>query len=344
MKRTHKPFLLFWTLTTFFCSYFLPQKNYAQEVEFSQYYAAPQYLNPAMIGFSTAPRVVANFRHQYSSFNNPYVTFGAAYDQHFDNINSSIGVSILADRAANGLLNTYTINAAYAYQLWLTRKVLLKTGVQLGYFQQNINWDELVFGDMLNPLTGNTGNATTEILERNNAIRRVNAAAGITAYTERFYVGVSFKNLTQPNLNFDDLTPDSKNKLAVRSNFHIGNVYYFGKIIKDKPRLYISPNFMLAHQYDFWQVNVGAQAGKGLLYGGLWFRHTIKNSDALIFLVGVQSGVFKVGYSYDATLSGIGTAAGAHELSLQVDMGKDRYFQKQQRKKNMAACPEIFKP
>ncbi|MEL7160766.1 MAG: type IX secretion system membrane protein PorP/SprF, partial [Bacteroidota bacterium] len=40
----------------------------AQDPMFSQFYAAPLRLNPALAGVSTAPRVALNYRTQHTSF------------------------------------------------------------------------------------------------------------------------------------------------------------------------------------------------------------------------------------------------------------------------------------
>ena len=40
---------------------------YAQDPQFSQYYASPIYHNPAFAGGAHAPRLIANYRNQWSS-------------------------------------------------------------------------------------------------------------------------------------------------------------------------------------------------------------------------------------------------------------------------------------
>jgi hypothetical protein len=51
----------------------------------------------------------------------------------------------------------------------------------------------------------------------------------------------------------------------------------------------------------------------------VWFRNGIENADAFIFQVGVQQEYFKVGYSYDVTVSKLANStAGAHEVTLGV--------------------------
>ncbi|MBK6890992.1 MAG: PorP/SprF family type IX secretion system membrane protein [Sphingobacteriales bacterium] len=315
----------------------------AQDAEFSQFYAAPLHLNPAMIGFTTEPRLTANFRSQYPGYGNTYTTAALSYDQHFANINSAIGVSILADRQANGLLNTYQVGGLYAYQLPLNSNFALKLGAQATYLQQNLNWADVILTDMINPTNGQGTLPTGEIYpDQHNVLRRFDINMGILAFTDRFYGGASFKHITQPGLSFTGNT-DADNRLNLRSAFHLGNVWYFGPTIVGKTRAYISPNIAFITQGRFAQVNVGAYLGKGFLFGGAMFRHTTHNSSAAILMVGVKAGIFKAAYSYDASLMGIGAPASAHELSLSLDFGNTSAYRYNKRSKQQMDCPVIFK-
>jgi hypothetical protein len=70
---------------------------------------------------------------------------------------------------------------------------------------------------------------------------------------------------------------------------------------------------------------VGAYASAGSVFGGVWFRHTITNRDAVILLAGFRQGIFKVGVSYDMTVSGLaGYAGGTYELSLGMIFEKEK--------------------
>ena len=81
---------------------------------------------------------------------------------------------------------------------------------------------------------------------------------------------------------------------------------------------------MYIHQGKFSQINLGAHLNLGNFFGGMWFRHTFENSDALIAMAGVNFDKWKLGYSYDFTVSQLSLASGgAHELSLTLNFGDD---------------------
>ena len=61
---------------------------YAQDPQYSQYYAAPLYLNPAMAGAEQMGRVGFNYRNQWPSIDAQFTTFSAYYDTYMPEYNS----------------------------------------------------------------------------------------------------------------------------------------------------------------------------------------------------------------------------------------------------------------
>ncbi len=318
------------------------QNSWAQDAEFSQFYAAPAYLNPAMIGFTPEARFVVNYRHQHPSFNHAWITMGAAYDQHFEPINSSVGFSVLADRAAGGLLNTYLVSGHYAYQLQFTDQLRLKTGVQASYFNQNLQWDNLIFDDMIDPSTGAITPGVSTGLQENSSLHRFDLSLGMLLYSERFYAGASFKHITRPDVSFTT-SNDPENKLGVRSSFHIGQVWYLSERNRHKSRTYVSPNLLIVNQGRDFLLNGGFSFGKDPLFGGVWLKHNLSNFDALVVALGIRAGLFRLTYSYDINLAPTNVNADTHELSLVFDFGQTYESRKKRHRASTTQCPEMFR-
>lgn len=314
----------------------------AQDAEFSQFYAAPSYLNPAMIGFTNEARLGLNYRLQMPDFGDAFVTLALAYDQHFEQQNSSIGLLLTGDRAGQGLFNTYSASALYAYQMPLTSRMTMKIGLSAGVFNQSISWGDLVFGDMINPSTGAAIVPTLENPPARTSLTKLDFGLGLTTFSENFIFGISAKHITQPETSFTD-SDDLDNQLGVRVAINAGYVMYLEPKSLGSESLYISPNILLVQQSKFNQVNVGAYAGKGPIFGGLWYRHTITNADALIMLLGLKAGIFKIGYSHDFNISNLGTPANAHEISIVFDFGRTDDAARQNRLRRAAECPEMLK-
>jgi len=81
-------------------------------------------------------------------------------------------------------------------------------------------------------------------------------------------------------------------------------------------------------------LNLGMYLVKGNFVGGIWYR----NFDAFILLLGFQTGNFKIGYSYDVTISRLAVnTAGSHELSLQLQFE----CRKKKKKFRLTSCPSF---
>jgi len=316
----------------------------AQDPEFSQFYAATSYLNPAMIGFGEAPRFVFNVRDQLTSFDHAFVTAYAGYDQYFHKFKSSVGLNVMAD-FAGGLYNTYNVNAQYAYQVRLNKQYSVKAGLQAGFWQQSIDIGNIIYADMIDPASAvdNIGTNTAEQpLERTSLIR-FDLGAGVLVFSDKFFAGISAKHLTTPNLSFTG-NDDIDNELNMKIAAHAGYSFKFGKTkVYGEDPFELAPNVLFSYQGKYKQLNVGAWLGKNRIFGGLWMRHTLSNFDALIAMVGYKVDMFKIAYSYDQTISGIKTNAGAHELSVTIDLGNNDYYKRQQRLRDMGDCPSLLK-
>src|SRR5436190_18049457 len=87
----------------------------AQDPNFSQFFASPLTLNPAMTGkFDGEFRVAGNYRNQWPSINNAYTTATVSFDMDIMKnkvpINDQFGIGVLGltDRAGDGVLtNNY---------------------------------------------------------------------------------------------------------------------------------------------------------------------------------------------------------------------------------------------
>ena len=74
MIKKYTMFLI--VLISGYCDYI-----YAQDPQFSQFYASPLYLNPALTGSVKCPRATLNYRNQWPALGSTYVTYIASFDQ-----------------------------------------------------------------------------------------------------------------------------------------------------------------------------------------------------------------------------------------------------------------------
>ena len=305
----------------------------AQDPIFSQFYAAPLQINPAFAGNSFGPHVAINYRNQWPSIQSgAYTTYAASYDQYIDKANSGFGLMVLADDAGQGLIKTNRVSGLYAYRLQMDKNFFVKLGVEASFVQTRLDWDQLLFFDQIDPEVGpvspgGTPFPTSEVRPDKLSNSYLDLSAGMLVYSSRFYGGLSIKHLNTPDESILGINENLDNGLPLRFTAHAGAEFKLTPGNKRRPAAFISPNVLFMRQGDFGQLNVGAYGNNGFVFAGVWYRHAFTNPDAVIFLAGVQQGIFKIGYSYDLSVSGLsGQTGGSHEISLSITMDQPRGY------------------
>lgn len=288
----------------------------AQDVAYSQFYANPLYLNPALSGIKICPRLRLNYRNQWPSISKGYVNYSATYDQYFEKISGSVGVMVNAADGGGGLLKTASASFIYAYRLVLSKDLVANVGFQGSYMQNTLNWDKLVFEDQLEISNGSISPAITETPPDQFTKGFSDFSSGLVlGYKESYYFGAAIHHLTQPNISFySDVSSHLNIKFTVHAGAYIDLEKPTGE--NNTENMSFSPNIMYLQQGNFHQLNLGVYLNTYPFVTGLWFRHNFENPDAIIALIGFQNEKFNAGYSYDFTISRLtNNSGGAHEIS-----------------------------
>ena len=296
----------------------------AQDAHFSQFYANPLYLNPAMAGTNVCPRIATSFRDQWPSVQGEFVSYSVSYDQHFDKLNGGIGVLLFGDRAGQGTFNTYSANFMYSFKLKVTRKFNMRFALSAGYYQTSLDWSKLTFGDMIDPKYGFVYQSS-ELPPGDLAKGQFDFSAGMLGYFKNFYFGFAAHHIVPMYVGFISDTY----KLPIKFTAHIGGTFDIKRKSKKEVSfgdISISPNIIYQQQatanlnpLTFHYFNEGFYLNFYPFTVGLWLRHSLQNIDAIIFTTGLQHEKFRIGYSYDITANELsGISGGAHEVTLQL--------------------------
>lgn len=308
-----------------------PQQALAQDAEFSQFYSNPLLLNPAFAGTARGPRVVMSHRDQWPAMSGGFVTQAVGYDQQFSSISGGLGLVVMTDQAAVNTLETTRITGMYSYQQAISRKLSLRMALEASYQQKQLDWSKLSFGDMIDPRWGFI--YETQDVPRGENVRNVDFGAGLLAFTDKFYAGVAGHHLNEPN----ESLVIGVSRLPMKITGHAGAKLPLQRSVKGV-EAWISPNILYRMQGEFQQLNIGTYVSKGPLVAGIWHRGFFgenNNSDALIVLLGVETSLMRFGYSYDITISELGTTTGgAHEISLSM-----QFATPQRSKFRTVSCP-----
>ena len=310
----------------------------AQDQQFTQFYAAPLTLNPALTGaFEGKYRVGTVYRDQWRKvLDAPVRTFALAADLRFDAgkkkvKEDAVGIGLLFTNDKAGIVDFSTtqiaVSAAFHKSLGVNNKQYLSLGVQGGLTQRNVSYASLRFHDQFDGVTGYTF-ATEEALPENNfSFSDINLGLNYTAQmgrNGRVYAGAAFHHASQPRTAFFEKATVGA-KLFPR---------YSAQVAANIPlsrdgRVSLLPRFLVASQGPHLQVNTGAnfrmamgQYGGSALHLGGWAR-PVRNSDgmgldALVALAGIEFNNVLIGLSYDLNLKALGAnqRQGAFEISV----------------------------
>lgn len=275
--------------------------GYTQDAIFSQFYSTPLYLNPAFAGSGNDYRIVMNYRNQPFPDFGTFSTLNMAFDTYVPDLYGGLGFIVTSDHQG-GLLMKNNISAMYAYHLQAASNLFINFGAQAGYYRTDLRWTSLDF-------------AAPEPIPAETQTHAANFATGILIYSNRLYGGVAAHHLTRPKEGFyGDF------RLPIKLTAHLG-AYFEPQAGRGLPSsrvdYFISPNLIFQNQGEFYRINYGIYAGVERFMAGVWYRQDLTNPNTLIFLVGISSGYYRIGYSYDYSLSGFTDINhGAHEISI----------------------------
>ena len=299
-----------------------PQQSHAQDPEFSQFYSNPLLLNPALAGTTRGSRLVMSHRNQWPAMSGAFVTQAVSYDQNFRDIHGGLGLVVMNDQAGQNTLTTTRISSIYSYHQSISRKFSLRMALEASYFQKALDWNNLTFGDMIDPRRGFI--YETQDTPRGETVKKVDFGAGLFGFTDKFYFGFAGQHLNEPN---ESLVVGTS-RLPMKLTGHAGAKLPIQRSVKGV-EAWIHPSVLYRRQGEFQQLNIGTYVSKGPLWAGVWHRGFFKDGtrDALIVLVGVDTPLIRFGYSYDITISDLTPATGgAHELSLIMTFAPPRPY------------------
>lgn len=301
----------------------------AQDIHFSQFFASPLTLNPALTGnFDGTLRVAGNYRNQWPSINRAFTTTALSVDFPIltgrlnENDRLALGVMGYTDQQADGALKNNFGSLTVAYHKGLDEDGFnrISAGFQMVYNAKNLNVGRLKFEDQLRS-DGFTG-VTNEIFQNtqlNIGYFDLNAGltySGTTQSNVNYYLGGSIYHLTKPKESFRG----GQFNLNQRYTVH-GGVY-----LPLNSQLMLHSSGIYQNQGGAHETVVGAavgytfgsdyEGGAGTaLYLGSWYRF----GDALIPYVGLEFSSLRLGATYDVNTSALRTASnsrGGFEISL----------------------------
>ncbi len=300
----------------------------AQDVQYSQFYAAPLYLNPAMTGSSEMTRIGVNYRNQWPGLDQSFTSYSAYADHYLFNANSGIGLIFNRSDQSMANLSVSEIGLTYSYRMRLGFRSFLRVGGQASYMDRDAYFGDMIFGSQIDDQTGAIGDFSGENLGDDIRHQFMDYSFGLMFNNENMWFGLSAHHVTQPNISFID---GEISELPMKVSAHGGYRFDLGSstgasfLNKRENVREMTLAFNYKNQGPFSQLDMGAQVNIQPIVFGVWYRgipvakEEQPNHESIVALVGLSlGGGLDVGYSHDFTISSFGNAntGGAHEISL----------------------------
>lgn len=316
----------------------------AQDPQFSQFYAAPLYLNPGFTGTADMHRANLVYRNQWPGLPKAYTTTALSYDYNMRKLKSGFGGMILQDKAGTGGYTRTGVSTFYSYKIQLKKSWVISPAIQFGYVHSGLNWNKLTLGDQIgfNDVTIPTTN-DQDVMKIEN-FGYFDAGTGILIYNKLAWFGLSGYHINQPNQSL----LGREDRLAAKYSAHGGvRIKLNNSLLARDRSSSIAPSFIYKKQGNFQQLDMGLHFHYNPIMAGLWYRgvplfkdeYGYVRQDAVAFLFGIRLPQFDLGYSYDFTISSLGpVSGGAHEVTMVYNFLTTK-SRKVKRKEKFIPCP-----
>lgn len=264
-----------------------------QDPQFSQNMFNRLPINPGVAGSGGSLCITSLGRHQWSGFSGQPNTGLITADMPLSVAHGGVGATMYYDQLGNE--RTFAGKLAYAFRMPLGSGNL-GVGADVGVMNKAVN------GTWVTP----SGEASTldNSIPQGASATAPDFSFGLYYNTEKMYVGLSSTHLAANKLK------DGKLNYVMARHFYVMAGYDY----EINPTLILKPSVLVKSDAASTQLDVNLLAQyNNMFWGGVSYRL----QDAVVAMIGVKFGTFKVGYSYDVTTSKIrGYSSGTHELML----------------------------
>ena len=319
----------------------------AQDIQFSQFYAAPLYLNPAFAGTTYSNRLIFQQRIQWPGLDARYLTSLVSFDKNFYKHNSGLGILLSKDYQGADIIGSQDINLLYAYELQISKNYALRTGLQLGYVSRYVNYADLTFPSQYSD-KGYLGPGQYSHYG-SDQVGYADVASGTLLYSSRFWLSLASHHMNRPRQSFYNEVSRLPVKFSVGVGYKIPVKKRTGQRKKDEEIMSITPVAHYKFQGASDQLDLGVYAIYERFMMGTWYRGiptkrylpNLQNNESIVVFTGFKLANFSFGYSYDFTLSRLAIArtGGSHEINITFEYPRDRSKIKSRRS---FPCPRFY--
>ncbi len=310
-----------------------------QDMNYSQFFSAPLYFNPAFTGINTGLRARFLFRDQWPALPIDFKSYYFSADLGDRNLPGAggIGLMINSDSPGAGLINTLQAAITIGVRIPITSFMVAQVGVKAAILQRKVNWSDLVFADQLDPKYGAIYQTSFVPPDANTRTVPDFAAGGILQFANEIgningSIGFAVDHIFKPDVSF---LSNGESRFPRKWVIHGDAIFVSGYGSSSSlygssgDPLLINPGFLFQSQANLNMLEIGLNLLKFNIYIGGWYKTTMTGdvNNSVVLLAGyrynfMEDMSIKFIYSYDLQIAGVmqGTG-GAHEISLVLEFG-----------------------
>ena len=268
------------------------------DAQFSQYFKAMNYYNPAVAGNTDDLNALAFYRLQWQGIPNAPRSFFITADMPLSLGKTRHGAGIIVYTDEAGLFRNTHYAAQYACKFKLFNGTL-SVGMQLGVVNQSFDGTGVYIPPSDGHVQADDAFPTTKV-----QAMAFDMNLGLYFSNRHLYAGIATTHLTQPQLQLEE-----------NIYTYIGRAYNFTagyNIQLNNPLYEIQPSVFIKTDMQSIQADItGRVVYNKMFNGGISWR--INESAVLMF--GATIGRFDVGYAYDFPITSLlKGSSGSHEI------------------------------
>lgn len=277
----------------------------SQDFHFSQFYASPLTLNPALTGkFNGNIRTNAIYRMQWSNISTSggflYQTPSASIDFNLLKQKLGFGLVVLNDQTNNKTFNTLEGGVSASYKINF-EKIQISVGLQGWYSQNYFDYNKVSQGFF------QSEPSTLQKITKFDFHSGIFGDYKLENDKGYLYMGAAVYHILKPNDYFSDIKKSSSLPLK--------GMIQFGADINMSEKINIIPGLFYARQAGASQINTGCtiayylkrdeDMNHTILFFGLWSRLNELKAQAFIPKFGIEYNKIRITASYDYVLNSL---------------------------------------
>lgn len=295
--------------------------DYVQSLNFSL------STNPAYAGTNQDWRIFGGYRTKYVSLSNPFVNYYASVDVEVEQIKSGVGLAFYREEAGETAFLTHNLSLFFSKTIALTKKTVLKLGLNAGLLMYGLDAGGLTTQDMIEDGYGFIYPNTEPIESEGH--NYLDLSAGGLIYGRKVAFGFALKQLAQSG-KFEQ-GDTVRHLFPLTANIHLNLLLKAGNVD-------ILPLMLIRKQRLAGKGSVGLIVRpKPLIVGVALNLSELSGAESFSTVIGFIQKKYKFAYNCDWSMNpATGALFDIHEISITIYPGNDK------KKPSAISCPGLY--